>query len=180
MRIRMIGTSVRKENQKFKDELYKQFLSSSNLPTPEDKKNVLINLLNGTFEITEHKQELREERKEDFIKYQLPFEFNPSANYPLFDIYLKRVLPDTDCQKVLAEYLGYIFVNNLKLEKALILYGNGVNGKSVFFEIVNAMLIEELIRPKPVEPKEPDVLQDMINRNPVLELLVERLGLVRG
>lgn len=129
----------------FKDELYKQFLSVSNLPTPETKKNVLINLLNGTFEITDTEQELREQAREDFIKYQLPFEYNPNAVCPLFDKYLNRVLKDEDCKKVLSEYLGYIFVNNLKLEKALILYGSGANGKSVFFEIVNSILGEENI-----------------------------------
>lgn len=129
----------------FKDELYKQFLSASNLPTPETKKNVLINLLNGTFEIADDKQELREQRREDFIKYQLPFEYNPDARCPMFDKYLGRVVPDADCRKVLAEYLGYIFINNLKLEKALILYGSGANGKSVFFEIVNAILGDENI-----------------------------------
>ena len=129
----------------FKDELYKQFLSSSNLATPETKSNILINLLNGTFEITDAKQELREQKREDFIKYQLPFEYNPNAKCPLFMKYLNRVLVDEDCRKVLAEYLGYIFVNNLKLEKALILYGNGANGKSVFFEIVNAILGDDNI-----------------------------------
>lgn len=129
----------------FKEELYKQFLSASNLPTPETKKNVLINLLNGTFEITTDKQELREQRREDFIKYQLPFEYNPDARCPVFDKYLNRVLPDKDCRKVLAEYMGYIFINTLKLEKALILYGSGANGKSVFFEIVNAILGDENI-----------------------------------
>ena len=129
----------------FKDELYKQFLSASNLPTPETKKNVLINLLNGTFEIADDKQELRGQRREDFIKYQLPFEYNPDARCPMFDKYLGRVVPDADCRKVLAEYLGYIFINNLKLEKALILYGSGANGKSVFFEIVNAILGDENI-----------------------------------
>jgi putative DNA primase/helicase len=45
---------------------------------------------------------------------------------------------------VLAEYLGYVFVKHgsrsLKEEKALILYGTGANGKSVFFEIVSALL----------------------------------------
>jgi len=129
----------------FKDELYKQFISASNLPTPETKPNVLINLINGTFEITSDKQELREQRREDFIKYQLPFEYNPVARCPTFDKYLHRVVPDEDCRKVLAEYLGYIFINNLKLEKALILYGSGANGKSVFFEIVNAILGDENI-----------------------------------
>jgi putative DNA primase/helicase len=129
----------------FKDELYKQFLSASNLPTPEKRPNVLINLTNGTFEITSDKQELREQRREDFIKYQLPFEYNPAARCPIFDKYLLRVVPDADCRKVLAEYLGYIFINNLKLEKAMILYGSGANGKSVFFEIVNAILGDENI-----------------------------------
>lgn len=124
----------------FKDELYKQFMSASNLPTPEPGKAVLINLLNGTFEISQDEQTLRTPRRENFLKYQLSFEYDPAAECPIFRKYLNRVMPDEYCQKVLAEYLGYIFVNDLKLEKALILYGTGANGKSVFFEIVNAML----------------------------------------
>ena len=130
----------------FKDDLYKQFLSESNLPTLETKRNTLINLLNGTFDFSsEGKQELREHRREDFLKYQLPFEYNPDADCPLFYRYLNRVLVDEDCQKVLAEYLGYLFINDLKLEKALILFGYGANGKSVLFDIVNAILGEENI-----------------------------------
>lgn len=127
----------------FKDELYKQFISSSNLPTPERKDSIMINLLNGTFEISGSRQLLRQPKREDFIKYQLPFEYRLDAKCPLFFQYLNRVLPDEDCRKVLSEYLGYVFVNNLKLEKALILYGSGANGKSVFFEIINAILGEE-------------------------------------
>lgn len=129
----------------FKDELHKQFLSCSNLPTLEVQNKVLINLLNGTFEITDGIQGLREEKREDFMKYQLPFEYDPNAKCPLFLEYLNRVLPDEDCQKVLAEYIGYLFTNGLKLEKALILYGGGANGKSVFFEVINAILGEENI-----------------------------------
>jgi len=45
---------------------------------------------------------------------------------------------------VLAEFLGYVFVRNgseaLKEEKTLLLYGLGANGKSVFSEVVNALL----------------------------------------
>jgi putative DNA primase/helicase len=43
---------------------------------------------------------------------------------------------------ILAEYLGYLFIkpSTLKLEKTLLLYGGGANGKSVFFEVVNALL----------------------------------------
>lgn len=129
----------------FKDELFKQFLAEGNLPSPEPGDGVLINLQNGTFEIANDRQTLREYRRKDFLKYMLSFKYDPEAACPLFDTYLNRVLPDTDCQKVLAEYLGYIFIHNLKLEKALILYGSGANGKSVMFDIVNAIIGQENI-----------------------------------
>lgn len=128
----------------FREQLFKQFLATAYLPTPEsDKDTVLINLKNGTFEITKTGTELRPFDRTDFITYQLPFEYNPKATAPIFTAFLDRVLPDKDSQQVLAEYLGYIFIKHgsrLKLEAALILYGSGANGKSVFFEIVNAML----------------------------------------
>lgn len=130
----------------FRDNLFKQFLATAHLPTPERPKDaVFVNLQNGTFEITGQGTRLREFRREDFITYQLPFEYDETAKAPLFDQYLNRVLPDKDRQRILAEYLGYVFISpsTLKLEKTLLLYGTGANGKSVFFEIVNALLGSE-------------------------------------
>ncbi len=129
----------------FREQLYKQFLATAYLPAPESNRDkVLINLLNGTFEITTNERRLRQFDSSDFITYQLPFEYNRLAKAPLFERYLNRVLPDKQSQRVLAEYLGYVFIKHdsdtLKEEKALILCGNGANGKSVFFEIVNALL----------------------------------------
>ena len=127
----------------FREQLFKQFLSVANLPKPEPKaETVLINLKNGTFEITLEKQFLRQPQRRDFITYQLPFEYNPQATAPLFQQYLNTVQPDIERQNILAEYLGYVFIkpSTLKLEKTLLLYGTGANGKSVFFEVVNALL----------------------------------------
>lgn len=128
----------------FREQLFKQFLATAYLPTPEpDKNTVLINLQNGTFEISPQGTKLRPFDRSDFITYQLPFEYNPQAKASLFEAYLNKVLPDPERQKVLAEYLGYVFIKHggrLKLEAALVLYGTGANGKSVFFEIVNALL----------------------------------------
>jgi putative DNA primase/helicase len=134
----------------FREQLFKQFLSTAYLPTPENnKETVLINLKNGTFEISQDGMNLRPFDRSDFLTYQLPFEYNPQAKAPIFEGYLNRVLPDNDCQKVLAEYLGYVFIkhgsNALKEEKALVLYGKGANGKSVFFEIVNSLLGVEYV-----------------------------------
>jgi len=129
----------------FREQLFKQFLATAYLPTPNSKADtVLINLKNGTFEITPQGTRLKPFDRSDFITYQLPFEYNPQAKAPIFEAYLNRVLPDKERQRILAEYLGFVFIKHgsksLKEEKALILYGTGANGKSVFFEIVNALL----------------------------------------
>lgn len=129
----------------FREKLFKQFLATSYLPTPaSNNETVLINLLNGTFEVSPSGGILRSFDRSDFMTYQLPFEFDSEAKAPLFEEYLNRVLPDPERQRVLAEFIGYIFIKHgskaLKEEKALILYGAGANGKSVFFEIINALL----------------------------------------
>lgn len=127
----------------FKDELFKQFMADAYLPTPKaNKRNVLINLQNGTYQITPTKRELRAFDKKDFLTHQLPFEYEPDEKAPLFQKYLDEVLPDLEKQRIFAEYCGYIFIKPsvLKLEKMLILFGTGANGKSVFFEILNALL----------------------------------------
>lgn len=132
----------------FREQLFKQFIAAAYLPTPENNKDtVLINLQNGTFEITPQGINLRPFDRSDFITYQLSFEYNPQAKAPIFEAYLNKVLPDKERQRVLAEYLGFVFIKNgtniLKEEKALILYGSGANGKSVFFEIVTSMFGRE-------------------------------------
>lgn len=132
----------------FREQLFKQFLATAYLPTPESNKDkVLINLQNGTFEISPKGMKLGAFDRSNFITYQLPFKYDPQTEAPLFGAYLDKVLPDKERQRVLAEFLGFVFIkhgsNALKEEKALILYGTGANGKSVFFEIVNALLGEK-------------------------------------
>jgi phage/plasmid primase-like uncharacterized protein len=127
----------------FREQLYKQFIALANLPNPTPKNHaVLINLKNGTFEITPNGVQLNPFDRADFMTYQLAFEYNPDATAPLFETYLNKVLPDKNLQHILAEYLGYVFIHPsiLKLEKALVLYGTGANGKSVFYEVVRSLL----------------------------------------
>ncbi|MBT2163523.1 DNA primase family protein [Zobellia barbeyronii] len=134
----------------FRKHLYEQFLGTAYFESKLCLANkVLINLQNGTFEVTTKGTQLRAFDRRDFITYQLPFKYDPQAKAPLFKSFLNRVLPDIERQKVLAEYLGYLFIKNgsnqLKEEKALILYGTGANGKSVMFETVKALLGPENI-----------------------------------
>lgn len=65
---------------KFKEELNKQFISESNFKyVKPDRQATLINLKNGTFEISDGVQKLRNFRKEDFLTYQLPFSYEEDA-----------------------------------------------------------------------------------------------------
>jgi len=102
-----------------RENLLKQFLSTGFQAMPENADRILINLKNGTFEIdSTGKGTLRPVNKADFM----------------------NSLPDKSAQDVLAEFVGYVFAPNLKLEKSLFLYGSGANGKSVFFDIISALL----------------------------------------
>jgi putative DNA primase/helicase len=136
------------KHYEFKDKLFKQFISDAYLPAPEQQEDtVLINLKNGTFEVTSNGNQLRPFERADFLKYQLAFDYEPTATAPRFQKFLDEVLPDTALQNVLSEYLGYLFIkpSALKLEKVLLLYGTGANGKSVVFEIVSALVGKENI-----------------------------------
>lgn len=138
---------VSEENSRFfrfKDTLFKQLISTTEFSESKAATDtVLINLKNGTFEVTRNRAFLRDFRADDFLKYQLGFSYDEKAISPMFDEYLSKVLPDENLQLVLAEFIGYVFTKHLKLEKCLILYGDGANGKSVFYEIVNALLGKE-------------------------------------
>lgn len=131
----------------FKEQLAKQFMSVAymiydNDSDFDDYNKAMINLKNGTFEMGSKGLKLRKPNKDDFLTYQLNFEYDENAECPLFNKFLDRVLPDKTLQMILAEYIGYLFIKteDLKLEKVLLLYGTGANGKSVFFEIVYALL----------------------------------------
>ncbi len=148
---------------KFRDALLDQFLTTAYLPRPTPMKGVtLINLTNGAFEISAAGQRLREFRREDFLTYQLPFHYDESADCPRWNAFLDEVLPDEygrieECdgigdssesfkarQRICAEFIGYCFTD-LKLEKVFLPYGSGANGKSVFFDVMTALLGEENI-----------------------------------
>ena len=146
----------------FGEKLFKQFLMQAYLSTPEgDPDTVLINLVNGTYEIRNGKGSLRAFARADFLTYQLPFEYDPAATAPIFEKYLYEVQPDEACHKVLAEFIGSVFIKTgnklMKEEKALLLYGGGANGKSVFFSVVDSLLGAENITHHS--------LQDITNEN---------------
>lgn len=137
---------LRSRHYEFRKKLLSQFHAVANMPPPKkESESSLINLKNGTLEIGSDGTRLRPFERDDFLTYQLPFSFDPDARAPKFQRYLRTVLPSQELRDILAEYIGYIFIPNniLKLEKTILLYGTGANGKSVFFDVINALLGRE-------------------------------------
>jgi putative DNA primase/helicase len=132
---------------RFRDDLTKQFFTSAHLPAPErDRGTVCINLRNGTLSVgIDGSVQLREFRPEDFLRYQLGFDYDPAATAPKWQSYLNDVLPDAEVQRALAEAAALAFVPSsvLKLEKIPVLHGSGSNGKSVFQDTFRAVLGRE-------------------------------------
>lgn len=105
------------------------------------KGEAWVNLLNGTLEIKRNGTGVfRPHDKDDYLHYVLPYCYDTSATCPLWHTFLDRVLPDAAAQRVLAEYMGYCFTKGIKVEKMLVLYGGGSNGKSVVLDTMEALL----------------------------------------
>ena len=124
----------------FVDKLEKQFVSEARFPVPSTNDSPKINLRNGTIHITPSGTELKPFDKMDGLTYQLDCDYDEAATAPLFQKFLNRVLPDIAVRKLVAQYIAYVFLRNLNLEKVLFLYGGGANGKSVLLNIIRALV----------------------------------------
>lgn len=126
---------------KVKELMLKQFMSSGFMPDFNDKGDVArIPFKNGTLIFDEGNVELVPFDKNHFLTYQLPYDYDASAQAPNFSKFLNRVLKDESAQNVLLEFIGSIFLKKIKHEKILLLYGSGKNGKSVLHDILHALL----------------------------------------
>jgi P4 family phage/plasmid primase-like protien len=66
--------------------------------------------------------------------------YNPRADCPAFKKFLTDVL-DSDIEiKVLQEWLGYCLLLDARFSKALLLFGDGENGKSVLLKVIKQFL----------------------------------------
>jgi putative DNA primase/helicase len=135
------------EHHTFGNDLIKQFTHKNFSLSITDSNFTCINLQNGTFKFHKGKGKLYVHDKEDNLHYVLPFEYLPGTSCPKFIEYLEYCLPDEEKRLVIQEFMGYVFTPNevLNLEKCLLLYGEGSNGKSVLYRIINELLGKENI-----------------------------------
>lgn len=107
------------------------------------KKN-LINLKNGMFDMETFK--LIPHSHEYFSTIQIPIKYNSNAECPRFKQFLEEIFEgDKERKAVCQEWAGYSLTTSTKAQKALILYGNGENGKGVFIDTLSLLIGKENI-----------------------------------
>ena len=109
----------------------------------------LLNFRNGTLDL--RTGDLREHRREDFISKEIPYDFDASAECPLFHKFLDRIMgggPDVflaerNRAERLIAYLQRLFgcaCNGVPAKLIVIFWGDGDNGKSTLIEIIRSTL----------------------------------------
>jgi len=143
--IKMGFTEIECRDANFVDKLFQQASQDGFFSDRNPKKKSIINLRNGSLVLGEHGVTLKPFDYRDFLTHQLDFDYNPEAVNQLFLDYLADVLPDPDTRRTLQQVTGYLFIKGLKMERIFFLFGEGANGKSVFFEILSGVIGENNI-----------------------------------
>lgn len=71
---------------------------------------------------------------------KVPVKYNPSAKCEKIDNFLSQVLSKEDDKKVLYELAGFSLLKEYKFEKAIMMVGNGRNGKGKTIELLKRLV----------------------------------------
>ncbi len=121
-----------------------ELMLSRHTQSSERDDMVLVNFVNGTLEIArDGAQRFRPHHRDDYLRYVLPYAYDPQADCPRFLRFLDEVLPSPGTHTTILEYLAYCLVPWLKLEKILAFQGTGSNGKSVLLSTIERLFGKE-------------------------------------
>lgn len=97
----------------------------------------IINVRNGLLNIWTGK--LQEHSPDFLTTIQLPIMYDPNSKCPAVLKFLGQVLHPQDVFTAM-EIIGYLLYRSAIYEKAVMLYGNGDNGKGVFIKLIEAFV----------------------------------------
>lgn len=105
----------------------------------DESTKMKVNFQNGVYCHT--KKSFRAHDLEIGFRYVLNYEFDQKADCPLFKKFLSDIFSkDEDLSQLVCEFLGYAMSNDDYWEhKALVLEGEGANGKSTLMNVAKAL-----------------------------------------
>ncbi len=113
-----------------------------------------INFKNGLFDL--EKWELIDHDPKILNIAQIKAIYDPTAECPIINQYFTSCELPKQSITVLEEFAGYCLTADVKLQKAVMLYGNGANGKSVFINLLKIILGEDYVSGESLQNLETD------------------------
>ena len=83
--------------------------------------------------------------QELFCTKRLDVDYNPSAECPKWKNFLEFAVRNELDRKRLQEWAGYLIYPEIRLQKVLLIYGDGENGKGVFTEVIQALFDDSMV-----------------------------------
>jgi putative DNA primase/helicase len=74
------------------------------------------------------------------ISRRIEADYDPDAQHPLLDAFLKRFQPSRGVQSFLQDFHGYALVGQGNAQMVAFYYGEGSNGKSTFIEMISQLM----------------------------------------
>ena len=102
----------------------------------------LINVANGLLDV--QTRQLRPHRSDFLSPVQLPLNYDPAAACPAWERFVAEVFPG-DARSLAFEILAWLMLPDTSIQKAVLLLGEGANGKSTYLTAVAAFLGRENI-----------------------------------
>jgi putative DNA primase/helicase len=117
--------------------------------TPEmfDRDRFTLNVSNGRLDL--RSGTLHPHRPDDMLTMLAPVDYDPTAACPLWDAFLARVLPDPEVRVWLQRFAGYCLTGDVGEQLLAFLLGMGANGKSVFLDVLLAIVGDYGLRAAP-------------------------------
>jgi P4 family phage/plasmid primase-like protien len=117
-----------------------------------------LNCQNGTVDL--RTGELREHNREDLITKATPVEYDPKVATPVFDAFLKKIVPDPEIRAFLQRAFGMALSGEVRDNVLIILHGTGSNGKSTLMDALMEAFGDYAIS------SAPDLLMSKANSHP--------------
>ena len=132
-------------------------------PLQLDVHDLLLGVANGVVHLKTG--ELQPPRREDMLTLHSTVSFDAAAQCPLFLAFIDQVTGgDIELANFLQRVVGYSLTGLTSEQCLFFLYGNGLNGKSTFLNVVKAVLGSDLAKQTPTETlmvKRPSATNDI-------------------
>jgi len=129
------------------DNVIHELLEEFHMGLELDDGQIAINLKNSILTIKDGEFSEQAQSQDFSFLYKLPYDYEPTVDTTYIRNFFLESVEEDEALDVLFEFVGSAFVPNsvLNMEKLMVFYGSGSNGKSVLLDLIKQTLGDESV-----------------------------------